>query len=530
MGLTYGFYNSVDHDRQYTATQMSQMFDGLVSDGIFENLGTALAVTPGTGLEVFVGIGRAWFNNTWSYNDTILPLSIDEPDLLLNRIDSVILEINNDEAVRANSIKILKGTPASSPVAPELTNTSFIHQYKLADILVKVGAVAFVSGDITSFIGTENTPYISLPNVATGADIDAGTSTSKVITPKSIGDATKLAYIEPGDAGNLLSSDGDAWISAVPSGWVNDLNTWTNTTAPLSRAYTNDPAAGSNVALNMADTSGFSKGDVVLVSSDAGVELTVLTAISTNVSITALYLALNHTTVNRLVRLIKPNAVVSVNADMTGKISVGTRIKLTQDGITKYFLVHAVGNYSGGNTLITLYTGPNIDNNYNNYLSSNPITNVYYSQRKAPTDFPLESKRWRYEIYLKGTTLSQASPTLGTWYNIGNVCLLLPIGDFKLAYKSNTGLCYGGTAGSITWASMSTNASAETNPEFTWEMAHPGTTLRFNALMFGSNLIKTISDTLYYFIMRVTLYNTVNLNMNNDTTFLSMFTFESAYL
>ena len=123
MSLTYGFYNSLGGDRKYDVLDMSKLFDGVLNDGIFMSIGDALVVTENSGMVVEVGVGRAWFNHTWTYNDSVLLLTLDPSDLLLNRIDAVILEIDASESVRANSIKIVKGTPATVPVAPVLTNS-----------------------------------------------------------------------------------------------------------------------------------------------------------------------------------------------------------------------------------------------------------------------------------------------------------------------------------------------------------------------------------------------------------------------
>ena len=35
MAFSYGFYNAVDHDRRYDAVQMSQIFDGIISDVVY---------------------------------------------------------------------------------------------------------------------------------------------------------------------------------------------------------------------------------------------------------------------------------------------------------------------------------------------------------------------------------------------------------------------------------------------------------------------------------------------------------------
>ena len=161
MSVTYGFYNSVNGDRKYDATQISSIFDGIVTDGVFMSIGTSLRVKAASGMTVNVGIGRAWFNHTWTYNDALLPLTLDASDVLNSRIDSVILEINSGESVRANSIKILKGTPASLPKEPSLTSSVTLHQYRLANILVKAGVSSINQSNITDLIGSSSTPYIT---------------------------------------------------------------------------------------------------------------------------------------------------------------------------------------------------------------------------------------------------------------------------------------------------------------------------------------------------------------------------------
>ena len=68
-----------------------------------------------------------------------------------------------------------------------------------------------------------------------------------------------------------------------------------------SQAYTNDPASGSNIVLNMTNTAGFIVGDIVKVSSSAGSEEATITVVTANTSITVDALALNHTTSSPLV-------------------------------------------------------------------------------------------------------------------------------------------------------------------------------------------------------------------------------------
>lgn len=161
MAVTSGFFNSLNGDRKYNAEQMSAIFDGVINDGIFASIGTAFTVTASRDFVVTVGIGRAWFNSKWVYNDAILPVELDEPEVLLDRIDAVVIEVDTTETVRAGSIKVVKGTPASTPQNPAMASTEFIHQYPLAYITRPAGSIAITQSQITSMIGTSSTPYIT---------------------------------------------------------------------------------------------------------------------------------------------------------------------------------------------------------------------------------------------------------------------------------------------------------------------------------------------------------------------------------
>lgn len=160
MSVTYGFYNSLNHDRVYDATQMSRIFDGIIEDGVYQSIGECFAVTATTGDVINVGTGRAWFNHTWTLNDATLPMTADVSDVLLNRYDAVVLEVNEMDSVRANSIKIIKGTPSSNPVRPEMTNDESVHQYPLAYIYRAAGSSEIKQADITNMVGTSDCPFV----------------------------------------------------------------------------------------------------------------------------------------------------------------------------------------------------------------------------------------------------------------------------------------------------------------------------------------------------------------------------------
>lgn len=161
MSVSSGFFNSLNGDRKYNAAQMSAIFDGLIIDGVFASIGTAFAVNAAGGLTVNVGIGKAWFDHTWTVNDSILPMTAPEAEVLLDRIDAVVLEVNGTESVRENTIKFVKGNPSSAPLRPTLTNEGNVHQYPLCYIYRKYGTAVINQADITPMVGTESTPFVT---------------------------------------------------------------------------------------------------------------------------------------------------------------------------------------------------------------------------------------------------------------------------------------------------------------------------------------------------------------------------------
>lgn len=161
MSVSSGFFNSLNGDRKYNAAQMSAIFDGLIIDGVFASIGTAFAVKAAGGLTVNIGVGKAWFDHTWTVNDSILPMTAPEAEVLLDRIDAVVLEVNGTESVRENTIKFVKGNPSSAPSRPTLTNEGNIHQYPLCYIYRKYGTAVINQADITPMVGTESTPFVT---------------------------------------------------------------------------------------------------------------------------------------------------------------------------------------------------------------------------------------------------------------------------------------------------------------------------------------------------------------------------------
>lgn len=149
MAITSGFFDSISGDRTYNASQMSTYFEGLVSDGIYENIGNRFIVQASSGMSVTVGTGRALIKSRWIKNDAAVTLTLDAADLQLNRIDAIVLQLDLTESGRDIDIVIKKGTPAASPTKPSITRTADVYELCLAYISVNKNTASIVQSNIS---------------------------------------------------------------------------------------------------------------------------------------------------------------------------------------------------------------------------------------------------------------------------------------------------------------------------------------------------------------------------------------------
>lgn len=93
--------------------------------------------------------GIVWWINNEAANGEKLRLPVDMADAVLPRIDRVVVSWQTTNYVALPEVVILKGTPASNPVATTLTNNSTVRQISLAAIRIPAGATAITAAMIT---------------------------------------------------------------------------------------------------------------------------------------------------------------------------------------------------------------------------------------------------------------------------------------------------------------------------------------------------------------------------------------------
>ena len=253
MSVTSGFFNSLNSDRRYNAEQMSAIFDGIIKDGVFASIGTAFTVSAVSGFTVNVGIGRAWFDSIWVYNDAILPLTFDIPEVVLDRIDAIVIEINKTEEVRAGSIKIVKGSPASIPQRPTLTKNAYVTQYPLAYVEINAGRVSVSQSMITSMIGTSECPYIT--GILQVQNIDNIVAQWQAQWTEWYANQTEAGEIQL----DQMVDAWDQWFAGATTENENEIDNWTSSMKAQILAWFDtiqdllEPDVAANLAAKLLD-------------------------------------------------------------------------------------------------------------------------------------------------------------------------------------------------------------------------------------------------------------------------------------
>ena len=152
MAITYGFFNSLAGDRKYNAAQITEYFEGLVSDGVYESVGGALQVQAATGMNVNIQTGRAIIDCRWIRNDAVITMPITASHVTLARYTAIMIRL--DYSARDISIIAVDGTPAVNPAKPTPTNTTEVKDLILAYLYIPGGATTIPQTNIQDMRGS----------------------------------------------------------------------------------------------------------------------------------------------------------------------------------------------------------------------------------------------------------------------------------------------------------------------------------------------------------------------------------------
>jgi len=218
MSVTSGFFNSLNGDRKYNTTSISELFDGVIEDGVFSTIGDQFIpkLPDDGGTSILISTGRAWFNNVWIKNDTILAVPSTDSHLILDRIDAVVFNVDTSEATREATIIYIEGVPSTSPTKPNLLNGEYVNQYPICYITRKSSVNTITQSNVENMVGGDECPFV----------VGAAVTTS-------VSDLTlqwKSQWDDWTDAEKIIFNN---WTSTQESDWI----TWSDDKKTIFTTY-----------------------------------------------------------------------------------------------------------------------------------------------------------------------------------------------------------------------------------------------------------------------------------------------------
>lgn len=144
------FDSTIDDERVYSSDDFAGFFRKFIRNGIF-NGGTNLQVAcEGSDMNVKIKEGCAWIEGyMYEIDSEPLSLTLDTADPTIDRIDRVVVRLDKRLESRYVKAFVLKGTPAETPTAPEITRDENIYEISLAQVRVTAGKSYIEGSQIT---------------------------------------------------------------------------------------------------------------------------------------------------------------------------------------------------------------------------------------------------------------------------------------------------------------------------------------------------------------------------------------------
>jgi hypothetical protein len=161
MSWKSGFFNSVNGDRMYNAQDMSNMFKGLITNGIYESVGEKMAVQPNDGMVIQIATGRGYFNSHWVDNSTPYLITLESADVTLNRYCAVCIRVDESDNVRSIEPVIKYSDYATEPTKPTMEHTDVVNEYCLAYIYIGAGVTEITASVIEDTRSTDMCGWVT---------------------------------------------------------------------------------------------------------------------------------------------------------------------------------------------------------------------------------------------------------------------------------------------------------------------------------------------------------------------------------
>lgn len=137
-------------DRAITSKPLRKLYDKLFTTGVMPNPSDNFQVVAGdSGMTVKVNPGFAVVKGCLKLEETIRTIEIQAASSSLDRIDTVVLRLNDEVNARICDLYVRQGIPATSPTRPDLVRSGSVYEIGLADIFIPANTATIVQKRIT---------------------------------------------------------------------------------------------------------------------------------------------------------------------------------------------------------------------------------------------------------------------------------------------------------------------------------------------------------------------------------------------
>lgn len=162
INVNCGFFDAIDNDRRYSADEMTMPYKRIVANGIFATpAGTPSTdlqvISAGSGMDIIVKHGNGIIGDKWFENATDVRITVPNNTDVVNRVDSVIAQVDTRSSGRVGNIVYRTGGAS----APDLDPTTGVYEFRLANITVAPNATTITDSVINDRRGSAECPWVT---------------------------------------------------------------------------------------------------------------------------------------------------------------------------------------------------------------------------------------------------------------------------------------------------------------------------------------------------------------------------------
>lgn len=153
MAFSFGFFDSKNLDRIYTAQNFSDYLSNLICNGIHDSYGQCFEISASdNGLSITVGTGKAWINGHYFISNSPFLLNLSRyAEETLNKYVIIGICCNTGDNFRDVSIVVEPGAGADSPKIPSFLDTETETYLTLAAVYLPAGAEVITGDNIIDY-------------------------------------------------------------------------------------------------------------------------------------------------------------------------------------------------------------------------------------------------------------------------------------------------------------------------------------------------------------------------------------------